>query len=132
MVEIYHTNLPVYGVFLALLIPAIYMVPCGLIQGISNVDANQLNVLSEFIGGYLFAGEPLANMIFKILSEDVVSQGIFFAQDQKLGHYFKVAPRTVFWAQGYAAVLGALTQTGVTLWVSSPDTLSIETFTHYI
>jgi OPT family oligopeptide transporter len=117
LVEIYHTNLPVYGVFLALLIPAIYMVPCGLIQGISNVDANQLNVLSEFIGGYMFAGEPLANMIFKILSEDVVSQGIFFAQDQKLGHYFKVAPRTVFCAQGYAAVLGALTQTGVTLWM---------------
>ena len=117
LVEIYHTKLPVYGVFLALLIPAVYMVPCGLIQGISNVDANQLNVLSEFVGGYMFAGNPLANMIFKILSEDVVSQGIFFAQDQKLGHYFKVAPRTVFAAQGYAAVLGALTQTGVTLWM---------------
>ena len=56
-------------------------------------------------------------MIFKILSEDVVSQGIFFAQDQKLGHYFKVAPRTVFMAQGIATILGALTQTGVTLWM---------------
>ncbi|KAK3626797.1 hypothetical protein LTR56_019615 [Elasticomyces elasticus] len=117
LVEVYHTQLPVYGVFLALLIPAIYMVPCGIIQGITNVDANQLNVLSEFIGGYMFAGKPLANMIFKILSEDVVSQGIFFAQDQKLGHYFKVAPRTVFFAQGFAAILGALTQAGVTLWM---------------
>lgn len=56
MVEVFHTELPVYGVFLALLIPAIYMIPCGLIQGITNVDANQLNVLSEFIGGYMFAG----------------------------------------------------------------------------
>lgn len=82
-----------------------------------NLIANQLNVLSEFIGGFMFAGKPLANMIFKILSEDVVAQGIFFAQDQKLGHYFKVAPRTVFMAQGYACVLGALTQTGVTLWM---------------
>lgn len=117
LAEIYHTQLPVYGVFLALLIPAIYMIPCGIVQGITNVDANQLNVLSEFIGGYLFAGKPLANMIFKILSEDVVSQGIFFAQDQKLGHYFKVAPRTVFFAQGFACILGALTQTGVTLWM---------------
>lgn len=82
MVEIYHTQLPVYGVFLALLIPAVYMIPCGIIQGITNVDANQLNVLSEFIGGYMFAGKPVANMVFKILSTDVVSQGIFFAQDQ--------------------------------------------------
>ncbi|KAI7199863.1 small oligopeptide transporter, OPT family [Hortaea werneckii] len=128
LAEIYHTQLPVYGVFLALVIPAVYMVPCGIIQGITNVDANQLNVLSEFIGGYLFAGKPLANMIFKILSEDVVSQGIFFAQDQKLGHYFKVAPRTVFFAQGFAVLLGSLTQAGVTIWmlgnienVCSPD-----------
>ncbi|KAK5113150.1 hypothetical protein LTR85_010968 [Meristemomyces frigidus] len=117
LAEVYKTQLPVYGVFLALIIPAIYMVPCGIIQGITNVDANQLNVLAEFIGGYLFAGKPLANMIFKILSEDVVSQGIFFAQDQKLGHYFKVAPRTVFFAQGFAVLLGSLTQTGVTLWM---------------
>lgn len=68
-------------------------------------------------------------MIFKILSEDVVSQGIFFAQggppmqitivpmsfdpnksisDMKLGHYFKIAPRTIFFAQGFAAVRPSL------------------------
>ncbi|KAH7079752.1 small oligopeptide transporter, OPT family [Paraphoma chrysanthemicola] len=117
LVEVFNTELPVYGVFLALVIPAIFMVPCGIIQGITNVDANQLNVLSEFIGGYMFQGKPLANMVFKVLSEDVVSQGIFFAQDQKLGHYFKVAPRTVFFAQGFATILGSLTQTGVTLWM---------------
>lgn len=32
LAEIYHTQLPVYGVFLALVIPAVYMVPCGIIQ----------------------------------------------------------------------------------------------------
>lgn len=80
MVEVFEVGLPVYGVFLALVIPAVYMVPVGIIQGITNVDANQLNVLSEFIGGYMFAGKPLANMVFKILSTDVVSQGVFFAQ----------------------------------------------------
>lgn len=117
LVKCFPTELPVWGIFLALLIPAIYLVPCGIVQGITNVDANQLNVLSEFIGGYMFEGKPLANMIFKILSVDVVSQGIFFAQDQKLGHYFKIAPRTVFFAQGFATILGALTQTGVTLWM---------------
>lgn len=117
LVKCFPTELPVWGVFLALLIPAIYLVPCGIVQGITNVDANQLNVLSEFIGGYMFEGKPLANMVFKILSTDVVSQGIFFAQDQKLGHYFKIAPRTVFFAQGFATILGALTQTGVTLWM---------------
>ncbi|GLA43108.1 hypothetical protein AnigIFM63309_000834 [Aspergillus niger] len=117
MVEVYHTKLPVYGVFLGLIIPAIYMVPCGIIQGITNVDANQLNVLAEFIGGYMFEGKPLANMIFKILSTDVVGQGVYFAMDMKLGHYLKIPPRTLFMAQGLATILGALTQAGVTIWM---------------
>lgn len=116
MAEGYNTNLPWWGVILALVIPAVYMVPCGLIQGVTNINANQINVLSEFIGGYMFAGKPLANMIFKILSVDVVGQGLYFAQDMKLGHYLKIAPRTLFWAQGIATVLGALTNLGVNQW----------------
>lgn len=117
LVEVYHTKLPVYGVFLALIIPVVYMVPCGIVQGITNVDANQLNVLAEFIGGYMFEGKPLANMIFKIISTDVVGQGVYFAMDMKLAHYLKVPPRTTFVAQFVATILGALTQAGVTLWM---------------
>ncbi|TQN72737.1 Glutathione transporter 1 [Colletotrichum shisoi] len=113
----YDTGLPWWGVILAFVIPAVYMVPCGMIQGVTNVDANQLNVLSEFIGGYLFRGKPVANILFKILSTDVVGQGLYFAADMKLGHYLKIPPVTLFFAQGLAAVLGALTQTGVTLWM---------------
>ena len=51
MTEVYHTNLPVWGIFIAFLIPAVYMIPCGMIQGITNVDANQVNVVAELIGG---------------------------------------------------------------------------------
>jgi hypothetical protein len=52
----------------------------------------------------MFQGKPLANMVFKILSTDVVGQGVFFAQDMKLGHYLKVAPRLVFAGQFIATV----------------------------
>ncbi|KAJ5033012.1 uncharacterized protein L3040_009597 [Drepanopeziza brunnea f. sp. 'multigermtubi'] len=117
MVHFYHTQLPVWAILLATIIPALYIVPCGIIQGITNVNANQLNVLSEFIAGYMFRGKPLANMIFKIMSTDVVGQGLYFVQDMKLGHYLKVPPRTLFFAQGSATILGALTQVGVTLWM---------------
>ncbi|KAI2617714.1 small oligopeptide transporter [Hypomontagnella submonticulosa] len=128
MTEVYHTGLPVYGIVLAFVIGAIYMVPCGMIQGITNVDANQINVLSEFIGGYMFQGKPIANILFKILSTDVVGQGLYFAADMKLGHYLKIPPRTLFWAQGLATVLGALTQAGVTLWMlgNVPDICSLD------
>ncbi|KAI1134035.1 small oligopeptide transporter [Hypoxylon sp. FL0543] len=117
MTEVYHTGLPVYGVVIAFAIGALYMVPCGMIQGVANVNANQLNVLSEFIGGYMFQGKPIANILFKILSQDVVGQGLYFAADMKMGHYLKIPPRTLFFAQGLATVLGALTQVGVTLWM---------------
>ncbi|KAI5925218.1 small oligopeptide transporter [Camillea tinctor] len=117
MAQVYNTGLPAYGIVLAFIIPAIYMVPCGMIQGVTNVNANQINVLSEFIGGYMFQGRPIANILFKTLSTDVVGQGLYFAADMKLGHYLKIPPRTLFFAQGLATVLGALTQTGVTLWM---------------
>ncbi|KAI1490250.1 small oligopeptide transporter [Biscogniauxia mediterranea] len=117
MAQVYDTGLPAYGIVLAFIIPAIYMVPCGMIQGVTNVNANQINVLSEFIGGYMFQGRPIANILFKTLSTDVVGQGLYFAADMKLGHYLKIPPRTLFFAQGLATVLGALTQTGVTLWM---------------
>jgi len=74
-------------------------------------------VLSEFIGGYMFNGKPLANMVFKIMSTDVVGQGLYFAQDMKLAHYLKIPHRTLFFAQGSATILGALTQVGVTTWM---------------
>jgi hypothetical protein len=45
-----------------------------------------------------------SDMIFKILSTDVVGQGLYFAQDLKLGHYMKIPPRTLFFAQGSATV----------------------------
>jgi hypothetical protein len=61
MVKGYHTKLPWWAVILALAIPAVYMIPCGIIQGTTNVDANQLNILSEFMGGYMFQGRPLAS-----------------------------------------------------------------------
>lgn len=120
MVHFYHTSLPVWAILLATAVPAIYIIPCGIIQGITNVNANQLNVLSEFVGGYMFKGRPLASkfttlamcsfaygtldMIFKTMSTDVVGQGLYFAQDMKLGHYLKVPPRTLFFAQGSATV----------------------------
>lgn len=64
MVHFYHTSLPVWAILLATIIPAIYIIPCGIIQGITNVNANQLNVLSEFIAGYMFKGRPLASKSF--------------------------------------------------------------------
>lgn len=43
----------------------------------------------------------------------VLSQGVVFVQDQKLGHYMKVPPRSTFYAQFCAAIVSCLVAVGV-------------------
>lgn len=61
MVEGYETELSWWAVILGGVIAIVYMVPCGIIQGITNVEANQLSTLTQFIAGYMFNGLPLAS-----------------------------------------------------------------------
>ncbi|EXJ88182.1 OPT family small oligopeptide transporter [Capronia coronata CBS 617.96] len=115
--EVYHTDLPVWAVFLAFLLPVIYFLPVGIIKAVTNVSTNQLNLITEFIGGYAFLGKPIANMNFKFYGYVAVSQGLEFVADMKLAHYLHIAPRTVFWAQGIATAVGAIVQCGVTVFL---------------
>ncbi|RDW87223.1 small oligopeptide transporter-like protein [Coleophoma crateriformis] len=102
MVTVYDTKLPWWAILITTVVPALYIIPCGIIQGMTNQDVNTLNVMAEFAAGYMFNGRPLANMIFKTLSVDVVTQGLYFVADMKLG---------------IATILGSLTQAGVTIWM---------------
>lgn len=74
--EVWHTGLPAWGVVVAFVLPVIYFIPIGVIKAITNITSNQLNLITEFIGGYAFNGEPLANMAFKFYGYVAVSQGL--------------------------------------------------------
>jgi len=58
-----------------------------------------LNVITEYIMGYLYPGRPVANMCFKVYGFISMKQALKFLQDFKLGHYMKIPPRTMFMAQ---------------------------------
>ncbi|PHU19324.1 Oligopeptide transporter 7 [Capsicum chinense] len=58
-----------------------------------------LNVITEYIIGYLYPGYPVANMCFKVYGYISMKQGLTFLQDLKLGHYLKIPPRAMFMAQ---------------------------------
>lgn len=74
--EVWHTGLPAWGVVVAFILPVIYFIPIGVIKATTNISSNQLNLITEFIGGYAFNGEPLANMAFKFYGYVAVSQGL--------------------------------------------------------
>lgn len=63
MIAKFPTDMPIWGVFFALGLGILFIVPIGLITAVSNVEIG-LNVLSEMVAGFALPGKPLAMMIF--------------------------------------------------------------------
>ncbi|KAH9982093.1 OPT oligopeptide transporter [Lactifluus volemus] len=115
-IEIWPTEVPIWGLLLALSIAAFYIVPTGMIQAITNQQVG-LNVISELVAGYAFPGKPLPMMIFKTFGYITMSQALQFASDMKLGHYMKVPPRSMFWCQVVATIVAGTVQLAVQEWM---------------
>ena len=84
-----------WGLVLALLVPAIYVLPSGYIYALT-AQIVTINLISEMIPGYLLKGKPIANMLFKTFSIQCLQSALYFVQDLKLGHYMKIPPRVTF------------------------------------
>ena len=109
------TSMPWWAYIVCMLLPIVWTVPVGIIQAITNIQLG-LNVLTEYIVGYMLPGRPLAMMIFKNYGYVCLSQALYFAQDLKLGHYMKVPPRILFWSQLIASIWSAIVQIAVMNW----------------
>lgn len=109
------TGLTWWAYLLSLVIAGVWLVPIGMIQAVTNIQIG-LNVITEFIIGYMQPGRPLAMMMFKTYGYITMSQALYFVQDLKLGHYMKVPPRTMFFAQVIAAIWTSFVQVAVMYW----------------
>ena len=56
-------------------------------------------MITELVIGYIYPGKPLANVAFKTYGYISMSQALSFINDFKLGHYMKIPPRDMFFAQ---------------------------------
>ncbi|KAK4168649.1 putative oligopeptide transporter [Cladorrhinum sp. PSN259] len=124
------TDFPWWAYVICMLIPLIWTIPIGIVQAITNIQLG-LNVLTEFVIGYMLPGRPLAMMMFKNYGYLSMSQALYFIQDLKLGHYMKVPPRVMFWSQLVASIWSAIVQITVMNWAldTIPDVCS-ETQVH--
>ena len=114
-VRAWPTEMPVWALVVALLIAIVFLLPVAIIYSRTNIAVG-LNVVTEFIIGYMVPGKPLAMMFFKTYGYITNNQAVTFAQDMKLGHYMKIAPRLMFTAQLIAAIWGSLVQVSVLRW----------------
>lgn len=115
-VEIYPTELPIWGVCLALVLAALMAIPTGMIQAITNQQIS-LSVMYELVAGYILPGRPVAVMVFKGVAFTGTLQSVGFAGDLKLGHYMKIPPRLMFLAQVMAAAVSSIVVTLVQDWM---------------
>ncbi|KAL6895994.1 sexual differentiation protein [Trichoderma longibrachiatum] len=105
----YPTNLTWWAFLLAVLISFGFSLPIGIIQAVTNNQIG-LNVLTEFVYGYIQPGRPLALMLFKTFGYITMSQALNFVSDLKFGHYMKIPPRTMFLAQVVATTYSCIIQ----------------------
>ncbi|KAJ0048683.1 hypothetical protein Pint_14841 [Pistacia integerrima] len=119
-------QLPWWGVVLACVIAIIFTLPIGIITAITNQTPG-LNIITEYIIGYIYPGYPVANMCFKVYGYISMTQAITFLQDFKLGHYMKIPPRTMFMAQIVGTVIACLVYLGTAWWLMETITDICET-----
>jgi OPT family small oligopeptide transporter len=122
---VWDTHFTWWAFIISMLLPLIFLIPIGMIMGVTNLQIG-LNVITEFIIGYMQPGRPLAMMMFKTYGYISMSQALYFIQDLKMGHYMKVPPRTMFSAQLVACVWTSIVQVAVYNWAlgSIPDICS--------
>ncbi|KAJ4147657.1 hypothetical protein LMH87_002165 [Akanthomyces muscarius] len=85
-------------VVFGLIMCAIFVIPIGIMYAMTGCQVT-LNVLAAFIGGTVSNGNAVSMVYFKTYGYLTCAQAIAFAQDLKLGHYVKIPPRILFWAQ---------------------------------
>ncbi|KAI9462088.1 OPT oligopeptide transporter [Boletus coccyginus] len=125
LIEMWHTEFPIWAFCLSLAIALFYVIPVGMITAITNQTVG-LNVITELIVGYALPGRPIAMMMFKTWGYITMTQALTFSSDFKLGHYMKIPPRSMFWAQVVATIITGTVQLGVQAWMFTniPDICS--------
>jgi OPT family oligopeptide transporter len=110
-VVIYPTFLPWWGFLLTMLFPIIFTIPIGIIQARTSQQLG-LNVITEFLAGYLWPGRPIANTIVKIYGYMSMAKALLFVGDLKLGIYMKIPPRATFRFQIMGSFVSCLSALG--------------------
>ncbi|KAJ4806374.1 oligopeptide transporter [Rhynchospora pubera] len=109
-------QLPWWGVLLACAVAIFFTLPIGIITATTNQTPG-LNVITEYIMGYLYPEHPVANMCFKVYGYISMKQALAFLQDFKLGHYMKIPPRTMFMAQVVGTLIAGIVYLSTAWWM---------------
>nr|DAD36183.1 TPA_asm: hypothetical protein HUJ06_006823 [Nelumbo nucifera] len=109
-------QLPWWGVLLACFLAILFTLPIGIIAATTNQSPG-LNIITEYIMGYLYPGRPVANICFKVYGYISMTQALTFISDFKLGHYMKIPPRAMFMAQMIGTLIAGFVYLATAWWL---------------
>ncbi|KAF9950768.1 hypothetical protein BGZ70_001236 [Mortierella alpina] len=108
--------MPWWAVLLAFGIAIFFVLPVGIVQAVTNQQPG-LNIITEYVIGYMLPGHAIANVTFKTYGYIVNIQALTFVSDLKLGHYMKIPPRIMFLAQVVSAVIASTLNLVTATWL---------------
>lgn len=79
----------------------------GIVTAVTNIQVT-LNVISEFVGGFIVPGNALVMNMFKAYGCMTLLHAMAFSQQLKLGHYMKIPSRAMFRAQLIATFVSVI------------------------
>ncbi|KAF9735171.1 hypothetical protein PMIN06_001512 [Paraphaeosphaeria minitans] len=118
-----HLFIPWWTALVGVVTGFIVVVPLGYLYAISNYQV-AIGDFNELIYGYMVqtaagAGHhhPCGPSVYGSIAGDAWYRAQYMLQDQRIGHYMHIPPRTVFFSQVFGSILGIPINYGVIRWV---------------
>ena len=115
--------IPIWTLFVGLGTAAVFVIPFGWLYAISNYQIST-GSFNELMYGYMVhtpVGEahhhPCGPSTYGAIAGDAWYRAQYMLQDQKIGHYMHIPPRTVFFSQIFGTILGVPVNYGVIRWI---------------
>ncbi|KAG7663267.1 OPT2 [[Candida] subhashii] len=111
-VKLYPAETPVWGIFFAIAINFIFLIPITTVYARSGFSFG-LNIVVELMVGYMIPNNGLALNFIKALGYNIDAQAQNFVNDLKQGHYAKIPPRSLFRCQLLSVFITSFVQLAV-------------------
>ncbi|CAG8974115.1 hypothetical protein HYALB_00002750 [Hymenoscyphus albidus] len=113
--------IPIWTYFIALATGVMVVIPLGWLYALSNFQL-PIGTFNELIYGVMVNAvpghkNPVGATIYSSIAGDAWYRAQLMLQDQKIGHYMHIPPRSVFFSQMFGCFIGVPINYGVIRWV---------------
>ncbi|KAL8153905.1 hypothetical protein V2J09_011665 [Rumex salicifolius] len=109
-------QMPWWALLMGMALAIVFTLPISIITATTNQTPG-LNIITEYIMGYMMPGFPVANVVFKTYGYMSMAQAVSFLQDFKLGHYMKIPPKSMFMVQLVGTVIAGTANLATGWWL---------------